>query len=72
MRSQELSHETGDLIAVFFQGEVSGVEQMKLQILQIFLVCLGAGSGEDLIVLSPDDEPRRLVLTEVVLPFLVQ
>ena len=46
MRSQELSHETGDLIAVFFQGEVSGVEQMKLQILQIFLYASAPAAGK--------------------------
>jgi hypothetical protein len=44
--SQELPHEAGDLVAVFLQGEVAGVEQMILDILQIPLVRLGPAGGK--------------------------
>src|SRR5262245_6031763 len=70
--TEEVPHQVGYLIALLLEREVSGVEQVKLQIRQIVLICLSAGSGEDLIVLSPDDERRRLVRAKVCLPRRVQ
>src|SRR5215471_458314 len=59
---------TGDRVAIFFQREVAGVEQVKLDVLQVAFVRLGSFSREDRIVLTPHDQCRRLVLTEVCLP----
>jgi hypothetical protein len=61
----------GDLVAVCFQGEVPGIEQMELQRLQIALERFGRGGREDLVVLPPRDEYRRLVRSEVLLPLRV-
>src|SRR5208337_3546699 len=70
--TEEVPHQVGDLVAVLLEREVSGVEQVKLQGLQVSLVWLGAGWRKYLIVLSPDDQGRRLVVAEVGLPFRVQ
>ena len=72
MLAEELPHQLGDLVAVRFQGEVAGVEQVELQRLQVRLVRLGPGGREDLVVLAPGDQHRRLVLAEVLLPLRVQ
>src|SRR5215831_3506352 len=68
MLAKELSHQLGDLVAVRFQGEVAGVKQVVLQRLQVALVWLGPGGREDLVVLPPRDQHRRLVRAEVLLP----
>ena len=70
--AEEVPHQLGDLVAVLLEGEVPGVEQVKLQVLQVALVGLGAGGREDLVVLSPDDQRRRLVLAEVCLPLRIE
>ena len=70
--AEEVPHQVGYLVAVLLQRKVSGVEQVKIQILQISLIGLSAGRGEDLIVLPPDDEHRRLVLAEIGVPFRVE
>ena len=51
-----------------FQGEVAGVEQVKLQRLEVALVRLGPGGRENLVVLAPRDQHRRLVLAKILLP----
>src|SRR5678815_1374779 len=72
MLAKELSYQLGDLVAIRFQGEVAGVEQTVFQRLQVALVSLGPGGREDLVVLPPGDQHRRLVLAEVLLPRRVQ
>ena len=72
MLPEEVSHQPGDLVAVGFQGEVAGVEQVKFQRLQVALVGLGPGGREDLVVLPPSDQHRRLVFAEVLLPLRIQ
>lgn len=52
---EEVTHQIGNLVAVLLKREVSGVEKVKLQVLQVSLVRFGAGCREYLIVLSPDD-----------------
>ncbi len=69
---EEVPHQVRDLVAVLFKREVSCVEKVKLQVLQVSLVGFSAGCREDGIVLSPDNERRRLVLTEIGLPLRVQ
>src|SRR5882672_11301680 len=50
---------------------MSGVEQVKLQYFPVALVRLGPGRREDLVVLPPGDQHRRLVLAEILLPLRV-
>src|SRR6478672_11234960 len=45
---------------------------MELQRLQVPLVRLSSGCRENLVVLSPDDQHRRLVLAEVRLPTRIE
>src|SRR5947207_3344664 len=70
--NEELPHQPGDGVPVGLQGEVPGVEQVVFKRLHVSLVWLGSGGGEDLVVLAPNDQQRRLVLAEVLLPFRVQ
>lgn len=72
VHNEELPHQQGDGVPVGLQGEVPGAEQVVFERLQVSLVWLGSSSGEDLVVLSPNDQQRRLVLAEVLLPFRVQ
>ena len=44
--TQELSHEVGDLVAVFLQGEVAGVEQVELEGLQVLLYGSAPAGGK--------------------------
>src|SRR6185312_13895540 len=70
--SQEFTHEAGDLVPVLLQGEVAGVEQVKFQVVEIPLVGMGPFGRENLVVLAPDDQRRRLVLAEIRLPLRIQ
>ena len=70
--NEELPHQPGYGVPVGLQGEVPGVEQVVFKRLQVSLVWLGSGGGEDLVVLAPNDQQRRLVLAEILLPFRVQ
>ena len=47
---------------------MAGVEQVVLDVLEVTPVRVGPGGREDGVVLAPDDEGRRLVLAEVVVP----
>jgi hypothetical protein len=69
---EEVRHVTCDLAAIFFKSEVAGVEQMEFEVLQVAFVGLRSFSREDRIVFAPDDQRRRLVVTEVCLPLAVQ
>ena len=62
----------GDYVAILFKSEVPGIEQMKLQIFQIALVRVSSLCGEDVVILSPDHQRRRLMLTEVGLPLRIK
>ena len=67
-RGQEPANMSGDHRAVLFQREMPGIQQMELEILQVPLVRIGALGGKDVVVLSPDDQSRWLVILEVLLP----
>ena len=54
--AEEVPHQVSYEVTVLLKCEVSGVEQVKLQILQVPLIRLGPRGREDLIILSPDDE----------------
>ena len=67
--AEERPHQVGNLVAVRFKGKVPGIEKVEFQRLQIALVRLCPGRREDLVVLAPDNQHRRLVLAEIRLPF---
>ncbi len=48
------------------------IEEMELEVLQVSLVRLGARRGEDLVLGSPDDQRRRLMLAQVRLPLWIE
>src|SRR5262249_60386898 len=70
--AEEVAHEPSDQVPIAFQREVPGVEQVELQSLEVALVRLRPGGREDLVVLAPGDQHRRLVLSEVLLPLRVE
>ena len=51
----ELSHKTGNEIAVFFQGKVPRVKYVEFQVFQVTLVRMCSFLRENKVVLSPDD-----------------
>ncbi len=51
---------------------MSGIEKMKFNVIQIALVQVCAFFGEDEIVLSLDNQCRRLMPAKVGLPLRVQ
>jgi len=55
-----------------FQSEVPSVDQMQLRIWQVTLVGLRAIDDEDLVVLAPNDERRRLMGAEIRLPLRIE
>src|SRR5262249_34711516 len=69
---EEIADVSCDQVAVLFQREVTGVEQVELQVLQITFVRFRARRRKNEIVFSPHDQRRRLVLTEVSLPLRVK
>ena len=70
--SQEFADQAGNCAAILLQGEVPGIEQVKLDILQIALVRLRTFGREYLVVLAPDNQRGWLVLAEVSLPFRIE
>jgi len=66
------TNECDDEIAVLFEDEVPGVEQMKLCIREVIEVRERSGEWEDLVVTTPGDDRRGLILAEVRLPLRVQ
>ena len=64
---EEVVDQRDHLIGLVLQREMAGVEEMKLQVGQIALVRMRAIGGENLVVLAPDDQRRRLMLAEISL-----
>src|SRR4030095_284804 len=65
---EEVADVSCDQVAVLFEREVTGVEQVELQVLQITFVGFGPLRRKNEIVFSPHNKRRRLALTEVSLP----
>ena len=68
---QEFTDQLCNHIAMLFQGEVPRIEQMKLQLLQVSFVRMCAVRRKDLVILTPNNQCRWLVITEVLLPLRV-
>src|SRR3569833_1200763 len=65
---KDLPRQPCNFISMVFQREVASVEQVQLRLRQVTKVGLRARCGEDCVVLSPNNQQRRLVLTEILLP----
>ncbi len=61
---EEVEHQTGNLIPLVFEREVSGVEQMQFGAGQIANIGAGSLGWENHVVLTPDNQHRRLMLYE--------
>src|SRR5512139_573619 len=70
--AEEFAHPHGDGVALLFQGEVPGVQQVIFQRLQVTFVRYGTGCREDLVVPAPYNQHWRLMFPEVLLPPRVQ
>ncbi len=73
VRSQDLAlHEALDQpcdhVSIFLDGKVPRVEKVKLGLWKVPQVGVSTFRRKDHVILSPDDESRRLVLSEVGLP----
>ena len=55
-------------MAVFLKRKMTSIQKVKLEILEVSFVRMGALFWEDWVVLAPDKERRRLVRSEVLLP----
>ena len=72
MLTEEFPHQPGDRRSLFFQGKMSCIKQMELQLVQIPFVGIRSGSRENLVVLAPDDQCRRLILSQILLPLGIE
>lgn len=70
-RVQEAAHEPRDSVAFLFEREMAGVEQMQLDVFEIARVGARPLGRKDLIVLAPDNQRRRLMPPEVLLPLSI-
>ena len=62
----------GYFVTVLFQGKMPGVEKVKINLIQIALVRVGAIFGKDVVVFAPYNQCRRLIFSKVSLPFRIQ
>ena len=56
----------------FLQGKVTGVEEMKIDVVQIPFVRISSFCREDVVVFTPNNQRRRLISSKVFLPFRIQ
>ena len=68
---EELAGQLRDFLAVFFEGEMTCVEQVNLYRIEIILERAGALWTEDGVVFTPDNQRWWLVLAEIRLPLWV-
>ncbi len=47
-----------------FEGEVTGIEEVRIDIFQVAVIGGGAFGRKDEIIFAPDDEGRRLIFAE--------
>ena len=61
-----------DGMALLFESEVTSVQQVKLYVLQVTSIRMGARGREDRVVLAPHNQRGRLMPSKVGLPLEVQ
>jgi hypothetical protein len=69
---QKRADDLGDFRTVFFQREMSGVQEMQFRVRQIFQKRFRAGWSEYWIVLAPDHEHGGLLVAQVFVPRRIQ
>jgi len=52
---EEIADQRDHFIGLVLQGEVTGINEMKLHVGQVTLVWMRSVGGEDFVVLAPDD-----------------
>src|SRR5215831_6220444 len=62
---KEIADKRDHFVCFVFERKMPGVDQVKLDLGQVALVGVSAVGREDLVVLAPDDQRRRLVLPEI-------
>jgi hypothetical protein len=50
--AEEVAHEGGNFVAVGFEGEMAGIDEMEIDRLNVAFVWFGAGGREDFVVLA--------------------
>src|SRR5262245_15501886 len=64
---KEIADEWHHFVGFVLERKMPRVDQVKLDLGQVALVRVSAVGREDLVVLAPDDERRRLMLAEICL-----
>ena len=60
------------LVGLIFQNKVAAVEQMEFEVREVAIIGVSAVGREDEVVLTPDDQCRRLMLAQVLLHFRIE
>ncbi len=68
---EELQDIIGDGVALLFEREVAGIQQMDFHFGDIFLECQSTSGWENGVVLSPNSQHRWLGLTQRRMPEVV-
>lgn len=68
MPGHEIQDQVRDLISLFVEREMAGVQQVNLRVGKVSLECRGTRRDERRIVGTPHDEGRRLALAKPCLP----
>jgi hypothetical protein len=58
---QKVVDEGEHFVGLVLEHEVAGIEKVELEVIEVTLVGMCAGFGENEIILAPDDEPRGLL-----------
>ena len=61
---EEVVNKRRHFIQLVFEGKMAGIEEVHFGVRKITQVRMCAVFGEDLVVLAPDDQRRRLMLAE--------
>src|SRR5215469_10917410 len=62
---KEIADQRDHFVGLVFQGEVAGVDQMKLRVGQVTPVRMRSVGWKDFVVLAPDNQRWRLAFAEV-------
>src|SRR6516162_2490260 len=67
LTAKEIADERHHFVRFVLECKMPCVDQVKLDLGQVALVRVSAVGREDLVILAPDDERRRLMLAEICL-----